>query len=210
MFDVSSSWCFNITVGDVVWTPKKLQHVGDDIFVHIGPYDYGLVTVLIQGMGFKIKYKDRPSLAQTPGYKALCSQRNSHQASEMQSDPTKAARSSRKRLFGGSSPKKKAKRQSAQAMKEKRQAPETFVVALPAIGSFPSSGVTMIRPVKCNDELFVKGDPENVKATLWFIIEHGLAIDMLLSKRGYTKKDAKPDDLDSDDDEQELHEDCER
>ena len=190
MLSCELDWKLTVTIGDFQWIPKKrdFQTIDGDAFLHINPWDHGLIKALTKGDC--PKYINRPSLTNTPGYKSLFEARNSQQAKHMQEAP--AEMQQRRRLFvapadaeQGAS---KKQRLSAQQVKEQRAAPSIFEVQLGAMGDFVGSSVNMLQPVKANDEIWIRASAESIKDVLNFMIQHGIPSGELTSKRGYNKK----------------------
>ena len=204
MLSVDLSWKLAVAIGDNQWVPRKRQTIDDDqTFALVGVMDFGLIKALTNGDC--PKSVARPSLRNTIGFHELLKERNTQQAEHMQSPP-QAIENPIKRLFGTpSDDQPKKKRRKAQELKDARASPSCFDVSLPAVGAFPGASVTMLRPVKSNDEVWVLANNACISAVVNFVLCHGVQHDILLSKRDYTRKD-KGDDAEEGGAEHEIEE----
>ena len=189
--NVSVGWRLEITIGEYIWAPRKVQTCGEATYALMHPYDYSLIKALLQKSGETCpKSTSRPSLANTPGYKALLAARG---GSPDEAEPPAAGKPKRKLFAQRSSPKRKPKRRSQMEIKEQKVGPPIPIeVHLPAVvlddgSEFTECTVQMLKRWKSTDGVWVNASDGSICKAVQFVRAHGMTVDMLMTKREYKR-----------------------
>ena len=186
---LSVGWRLEVEIDECIWTPRKVQTCSGATYALMHPYDLSLIRALLQNSDEACpKSTSRPSLANTPGYKALLAARGDHHGGKPK----------RKLFAQRSSPKRKPKRRSQTEIKEQKDGPPIPVeVRLPAVvlddgSQFNECTVQMLKRWKSTEGVWINASDDSICNAVQFVRAHGITVDMLLTKRVY-KRAADPD-----------------
>ena len=179
---LSVGWRLEVTIGECIWAPRKVQKCNGATYALMQPYDFSLIKALLQNSVEACpKSTSRPSLANTPGYKALLAARGGEVKP-------------RRRLFAQrSSPKRKPKRRSQKEIKEQKDGPPIPIeVRLPAVvlddgSKFEECTVQMLKRWKSTDGVWVNASDDSICHAVQFVAAHGITVNMLMTKRAYKR-----------------------
>ena len=186
---LSVRWRLEVTIDECIWVPRMVQKCNGATYALMHPYDLSLIRALLQNSDEACpKSTSRPSLANTPGYKALLAARGEHHGGKPK----------RKLFAQRSSPKRKPKRRSQTEIKEQKDGPPIPVeVRLPAVAlddgsEFKECTVQMLKRWKSTEGVWINASDGSICNAVQFVRAHGITVDMLLTKRVY-KRAADPD-----------------
>jgi hypothetical protein len=169
-----------VRINGTPFRPKLITYDNGQECIALSATHYPLVAAVasVAGVSLKAKMSPRPSLTNVSGYIKVKHARNEAQAASLVSTPTPKA------VFGEPTdglptPRKRQKR-TAQEIAYQRVEPQLFDVTIPN-----GDTVSMQRPVKQTDELVIPLDEGTIKTIVTFIVEDGVTIDTLTSKRDY-------------------------
>ena len=150
-------------------------------FVKLRPYDPTLCNVVLADF-LDVPKKSRPSLSQTPGWKALLKCRNDAVAEQCKDEPGSEAS-----LFGKTAKqsKKAAPKLNATQLQEIRDNPAIMEFPVPGTNGNPQLLISTVRPGRPCDDLFVPMDGDSIEHIVLFMREAGIDEDSLVSKRHY-------------------------
>ena len=169
---------------------KNLMRVGKDDFLTLTPQLYGLVRVACDGK-IDSQQIQRPTLANTDGYKELVELRNEAQRDALEPAAKRARRAELTKLFGDS--KKDTKCQWFSPVGGRRGG--TVTVKVNGID------VVMLPPLRADEPLRVKCDEDMILTCLEYMKMRIGSVDDVLNKRAWTTKyegEAESEQLDDD------------
>lgn len=169
---------------------KSVMRVGKDDFLTLAPHVYGLVRVACDGK-IDIQRIQRPTLANTDGYKELVELRSEAQRDALEPAEKRARRAELTKLFGGC--KKGTKCQGFSPVGGRKG--DTVTVKVNGID------VVMLPPLRADEPLRVKCDEDMILTCLEYMKMRIGSVDDVLNKRAWTAKyegEAESEQLDDD------------
>ena len=169
---------------------KSVTRVNKEDFLTLAPHVYGLVRVVCDGK-IDIQRIQRPTLANTDGYKELVELRNEAQRDALEPAEKRARRTALIKLFGDG--KKTTKCQGFSSKGGRKGDTVTFKVN--------GIDVVMLPPLRADEPPRVKCDEDMILTCLEYMKMRIGSVDDVLNKRACTAKhegDAESEQLDDD------------
>ncbi len=168
-------------MGPLTWKPKLLTIKDvDGQFVRICSYDTGIVLMLAAYAGLNVKAKDRPSICHCPGLADLKRIRNQAQSDDMCTDV-------KPDLFDDESapqqPQKKKKRIAHRTHQENKELKDNVGAFLVKLDDTHSAWLK--RPIHACEDIIVKFEEDSLTNVFQFIVDGGLDMENLYTKRPY-------------------------
>ena len=174
--------------GSPKWHIKAdlVKQVQGSSFIKVRPYDESFCRFVVHDF-LALPKRNRPSLAQCPGWKALLKCRNDAVAEQAKETEPEGESIS---LFGSDTrASKKVVRLNAAQLQDLRDNPEVMEFMVAGAGGRPSLNVSAIKPAHPCDDLYVPLDADSIEHLVVLLREHGIDEESLLSKRQYGSMD---------------------
>ena len=183
--------CYSVAFNDSApWRVKSdiVKVIQGITFVKLRPYDPTLCNVVLADF-LELPKRSRPSLSQTPGWKALLKCRNDAVAEQFKDEPGAEAS-----LFGKTAKqsKKATPKLNATQLQDIRDNPAAMEFPVPGTNGRPQLLISTIRPGHPCDDLFVPMDGDSIEHIVLFMREAGIDAESILSKRHYGGMDREP------------------
>ena len=156
------------------WKVKadNVKTVDGTSFVKVRPYNESFCRFVVHDC-WALPKRNRPSLAQCPGWKPLPKCRNDT-VLEQQKDPEHEATS----LFGTDTRQDKKKtRFNAAQLQEMRDNPEVMEFPVPGAAGRPTLNVSTLEPAHPCDDLYVPLDSDSIEHIVLFMRDAGVDLD---------------------------------